>query len=81
MEQTLERICLLVQQLTSINLENLSELSSGKHIPKLLVKIDPVFFKEQKGKDNWYNYKGQVEAFLAENGIDEEIDIDVQGIE
>lgn len=61
-------------------MESIQDLSNGKLIPKLLAKIDPIYFKEQKGKETWYDYKSQIEAFLAENGIDEEIDIDVVGI-
>lgn len=80
MEQTIEKTCLLIQQLSGKQLDNLTELSNGKIIPILLAKIDPVYFKISKSNENWYEYKSLVESFLSQSGIDEEIDIDVNGI-
>lgn len=80
MEQTIEKTCLLIQQLSGQHLDNLTELSDGRIIPTLLAKIDPVYFKISKSNENWYEYKSLVESFLSQSGIDEEIDIDVNGI-
>lgn len=80
MEQTLEKTCLLIQALTKKQIKNVQEISTGHLIPTLLNKIDPIFFKTPEGQGDWYQFKKQIESFLTQNGIDENIDIDVTGI-
>lgn len=57
MESTIEKTCLLIQELTHGTLNNLEELSSGYLIPELLLKIDPIYFEKCQGVKNWYQYK------------------------
>lgn len=80
MEQTLEKTCLLIQSLTKKPIQKVQQISSGYLIPTLLNKIDPFFFKAAENEGDWYQYKRQIESFLTQNGIDENIDIDVTGI-
>lgn len=49
-------------------------------VPNLLKKIDPIFFKKSKDCKNWYEFKKIIENFLEENGVKEDLDIDVVGI-
>ena len=81
MESSIERSCLqIIQDLTNQSIHSLNELAKGYTMPVILQKIDPVYFEHISDDHNWFQYKKVIEEFLQQNGIDEEIDIDVPGI-
>ena len=81
MEDIDTSLCKIIQDLTFGNIENLKEMSEGYLLSNLLHKLDSQFFHLTSKLDNWANAKSQLEQYLCEKGLQNQVlDFDEKGI-
>lgn len=74
-------LCKLIQDLTFGNIESLREMKNGYLLSNLLNKIDPQFFSMSDKFENWMNAKAELERYLSEKGLQNQIlDFEEKGI-